>query len=151
MQNQINHLQIQIQILREGAVVPEYKTSGSAGMDLSACLTENLLLPKGEVVLVPTGLAMAIPDGYEGQIRPRSGFSTKQRIIMPNSPGTIDSDYRGEILIPLLNLSGTDFLLEPGTRVAQMVIQAVVKFPIQVVAELSSTERGTGGFGSTGK
>ncbi|TGK97853.1 dUTP diphosphatase [Leptospira levettii] len=149
MQNQINHLQIQI--LREGAVVPEYKTVGSAGMDLSACLSENLLLPKGEVVLVPTGLAMAIPDGYEGQIRPRSGFSTKQRIIMPNSPGTIDSDYRGEILIPLLNLSGSDYLLEPGTRVAQMVIQAVVKFPIQVVMELSSTERGTGGFGSTGK
>ncbi|MBL0956633.1 MAG: dUTP diphosphatase [Leptospira sp.] len=149
MQNQIN--QLQIQILREGAVVPEYKTVGSAGMDLSACLSENLLLPKGEVVLVPTGLAMAIPDGYEGQIRPRSGFSTKQRIIMPNSPGTIDSDYRGEILIPLLNLSGSDYLLEPGTRVAQMVIQAVVKFPIQVVMELSSTERGTGGFGSTGK
>lgn len=142
---------IQIQILKAGAVVPEYKTSGSAGMDLSVCLTENLLLPKGEVVLVPTGLAMAIPNGYEGQIRPRSGFSTKQRIIMPNSPGTIDSDYRGEILIPLLNLSGTDFLLEPGTRVAQMVIQAVVKFPIQVVTELEETERGSGGFGSTGK
>ncbi|MCW7462444.1 dUTP diphosphatase [Leptospira limi] len=142
---------IQIQILREGAVVPEYKTVGSAGMDLSACFSENLLLPKGQVVLVSTGLAMAIPEGYEGQIRPRSGFSTKQRIIMPNSPGTIDSDYRGEILIPLLNLSGSDFLLEPGTRVAQMVIQAVVKFPIQVVTELSSTERGTGGFGSTGK
>ncbi|GBF41786.1 dUTP diphosphatase [Leptospira ellinghausenii] len=142
---------IQIQILREGAVVPEYKTSGSAGMDLSACIKENLLLPKGEVVFVPTGLAMAIPEGYEGQIRPRSGFSTKQRILMPNSPGTIDSDYRGEILIPLLNLSGSDFLLEPGTRVAQMVIQAVVKFPIQVVTELGSTERGTGGFGSTGK
>ncbi|XDD44084.1 dUTP diphosphatase [Leptospira sp. WS60.C2] len=149
MQNLQN--QLQIQILRDGAVIPEYKTSGSAGMDLTACLTEPLLLPKGEVVLVPTGLAMAIPEGYEGQIRPRSGFSTKQRILMPNSPGTIDSDYRGEILIPLLNLSGSDFLLEPGTRVAQMVIQAVVKFPIQVVLELGSTERGSGGFGSTGK
>lgn len=149
MQNLQN--QLQIQILRDGAVIPEYKTSGSAGMDLTACLTEPLLLPKGEVVLVPTGLAMAIPEGYEGQIRPRSGFSTKQRILMPNSPGTIDSDYRGEILIPLLNLSGSDFLLQPGTRVAQMVIQAVVKFPIQVVLELGSTERGSGGFGSTGK
>lgn len=149
MQNLQN--QLQIQILRDGAVIPEYKTSGSAGMDLTACLTEPLLLPKGEVVLVPTGLAMAIPEGYEGQIRPRSGFSTKQRILIPNSPGTIDSDYRGEILIPLLNLSGSDFLLEPGTRVAQMVIQAVVKFPIQVVLELGSTERGSGGFGSTGK
>lgn len=146
-----SHKYLQIQILREGAVIPEYKTSGSAGMDLSACLSEHLLLPKGEVVLVPTGLAMAIPDGYEGQIRPRSGFSTKQRIIMPNSPGTIDSDYRGEILIPLLNLSGSDYHLEPGTRVAQIVIQAVVKFPIQVVTELKDTERGSGGFGSTGK
>ncbi|TGM27903.1 dUTP diphosphatase [Leptospira selangorensis] len=144
-----NHLQIQI--LNAGAVVPEYKTLGAAGMDLSACLAENLLLPKGEVVLVPTGLAMAIPEGFEGQIRPRSGFSTKHKIIMPNSPGTIDSDYRGEILIPLLNLGGSDFLLEPGTRIAQMVIQSVVKFPIDVVKTLDSTKRGSGGFGSTGK
>ncbi|ABZ93991.1 dUTP diphosphatase [Leptospira biflexa serovar Patoc strain 'Patoc 1 (Ames)'] len=142
---------LQIQILKEGAVLPEYKTPGAAGMDLSACLSENLLLPKGEVVLVPTGLAMAIPEGYEGQIRPRSGFSTKHRIIMPNSPGTIDSDYRGEILIPLLNLSGEDFVLKPGTRVAQLVIQAVSQLPIQVVTGLDATQRGTGGFGSTGK
>lgn len=143
--------EIHIQILKEGAVVPEYKTSGSAGMDLSACLSENLILPKGEVVFVPTGLAMAIPEGYEGQIRPRSGFSTKNRILMPNTPGTIDSDYRGEILIPLLNLSGADFVLEPGTRVAQIVFQAVAQLPVQVVTGLSATERGTGGFGSTGK
>lgn len=143
--------EIHIQILKDGAVVPEYKTSGSAGMDLSVCLSENLILPKGEVIFVPTGLAMAIPEGYEGQIRPRSGFSTKNRILMPNSPGTIDSDYRGEILIPLLNLSGADFVLEPGTRVAQIVFQAVAQLPVQVVTELSATERGTGGFGSTGK
>ncbi|TGK86852.1 dUTP diphosphatase [Leptospira noumeaensis] len=143
--------EIHIQILKEGAVLPEYKTSGSAGMDLSVCLSENLILPKGEVVFVPTGLAMSIPEGYEGQIRPRSGFSTKNRIMMPNSPGTIDSDYRGEILIPLLNLSGTDFVLEPGTRVAQIVFQAVAQLPVQVVTELSNTERGAGGFGSTGK
>lgn len=142
---------VSLQILKPGAVVPEYKTPGSAGMDLSACLTGNLILPKGEVVFVPTGLAMAIPDGYEGQIRPRSGFSTKNRIIMPNSPGTIDSDYRGEILIPLLNLSGADFVLEPGTRVAQIVFQAVGQLSIQVVTELSTTERGSCGFGSTGK
>ncbi|TGM54435.1 dUTP diphosphatase [Leptospira biflexa] len=142
---------LQIQILKEGAVLPEYKTQGAAGMDLTACLRENLLLPKGEVVLVPTGLAMAIPEGFEGQIRPRSGFSTKHRIVMPNSPGTIDSDYRGEILIPLLNLSGEDFVLEPGTRVAQLVIQAVSQLPIRVVTGLDTTQRGTGGFGSTGK
>lgn len=143
--------EIHIQILKEGAVIPEYKTSGSAGMDLSACLTENIVLPKGEVVFVPTGLAMAIPEGYEGQVRPRSGFSTKNSIIMPNSPGTIDSDYRGEILIPLLNLSGKDFVLEPGTRVAQIVLQSVAQLPVQLVTKLSDTERGTGGFGSTGK
>lgn len=142
---------LQIQILKEGAVVPEYKTEGSAGMDLSACLTENLILPKGEVVFVPTGLAMAIPEGYEGQIRPRSGFSTKHRIMMPNSPGTIDSDYRGEVLIPLLNLSGEDFVLEPGTRVAQIVFQKVAKLSVQLVPELGATVRGSGGFGSTGK
>ncbi|XDD55624.1 dUTP diphosphatase [Leptospira sp. WS4.C2] len=142
---------VSLQIVNPGAVIPEYKTPGSAGMDLSACLTGNLILPKGEVVFVPTGLAMAIPDGYEGQIRPRSGFSTKNRIIMPNSPGTIDSDYRGEILIPLLNLSGADFVLEPGTRVAQIVFQAVGQLSLQVVSELSTTERGSGGFGSTGK
>ncbi|TGL37563.1 dUTP diphosphatase [Leptospira perdikensis] len=147
----MNQPNLHVQILREGAVLPEYKTSGSAGMDLSVCLTENLILPNGKVVFVPTGLAMAIPEGYEGQIRPRSGFSTKNSIIMPNTPGTIDSDYRGEILIPLLNLSGADFVLEPGTRVAQIVFQAVAKLPVRVLAELSSTERGSGGFGSTGK
>ncbi|MGE8719698.1 dUTP diphosphatase [Leptospira terpstrae] len=143
--------EIHIQILKEGAVIPEYKTSGSAGMDLSACLSENIVLPKGEVVFVPTGLAMAIPEGYEGQVRPRSGFSTKNSIIMPNSPGTIDSDYRGEILIPLLNISGKDFVLEPGTRVAQMVLHSVAQLPVQLVTKLSATERGAGGFGSTGK
>ncbi|MCW7492355.1 dUTP diphosphatase [Leptospira sp. 2 VSF19] len=147
----MNQPNLHIQILREGAVLPEYKTSGSAGMDLSACLTENLILPNGKVVFVPTGLAMSIPEGYEGQIRPRSGFSTKNSIIMPNTPGTIDSDYRGEILIPLLNISGADFVLEPGTRVAQIVFQAVAILPVQVVKELIPTERGTGGFGSTGK
>ncbi|TGK48122.1 dUTP diphosphatase [Leptospira bouyouniensis] len=145
------HTHLQIQILKEGAVVPEYKTEGSAGMDLTACLTENLILPKGEVVFVPTGLAMAIPEGYEGQIRPRSGFSTKHRIIMPNSPGTIDSDYRGEVLIPLLNLSGEDFVLEPGTRVAQIVFQSVAKLTVKLVPKLEATVRGSGGFGSTGK
>ncbi|TGM80483.1 dUTP diphosphatase [Leptospira bouyouniensis] len=145
------HTHLQIQILKEGAVVPEYKTEGSAGMDLTACLSENLILPKGEVVFVPTGLAMAIPEGYEGQIRPRSGFSTKHRIIMPNSPGTIDSDYRGEVLIPLLNLSGEDFVLEPGTRVAQIVFQSVAKLTVKLVPKLEATVRGSGGFGSTGK
>lgn len=145
------HTHLQIQILKEGAVVPEYKTEGSAGMDLTACLSENLILPKGEVVFVTTGLAMAIPEGYEGQIRPRSGFSTKHRIIMPNSPGTIDSDYRGEVLIPLLNLSGEDFVLEPGTRVAQIVFQSVAKLTVKLVPKLEATVRGSGGFGSTGK
>jgi dUTP pyrophosphatase len=110
-----------------------------------------LILPVQEVVFVPTGLALAIPLGMEGQIRPRSGFSTKNKIIMPNSPGTIDSDYRGEILIPLLNLGSSAYSLEPGTRIAQIVFQRVEILKREEVSKLDSTLRGDGGFGSTGK
>ncbi|MDF3818726.1 dUTP diphosphatase [Leptospira sp. 96542] len=143
--------QVHIKILREGAAIPKYQTPGSAGMDLSACLTENLLLPKDKVVFVPTGLAMAIPEGFEAQVRPRSGFSTKNQILMPNSPGTVDSDYRGEIFVPLLNLGESDFVLEPGTRIAQLVVQRVEQMETVVVPDLDETSRGAGGFGSTGK
>ncbi|MCZ8341991.1 MAG: dUTP diphosphatase [Leptospira sp.] len=137
--------------LHPKAELPAYKTEGSAGMDLAYIGDEDLLLPKGEVLLVPTGLAIAIPKGYEGQIRPRSGFSTKNRIIMPNAPGTIDSDYRGEVKIPVLNLSGSDFRLEVGTRIAQIIFQKVELLAPIFVASLDETERGMGGFGSTGK
>jgi dUTP pyrophosphatase len=120
-------------------------------MDLAYAGDSDLLIPQGEIVFVPTGLAMAIPNGYEGQIRPRSGFSTKNRMIMPNAPGTIDSDYRGEIKIPILNLSGSDFLLEVGTRIAQIVFQKIEVLTPVFVDSLDETKRGAGGFGSTGK
>lgn len=137
--------------LDPNVLLPEYKTAGSAGMDLAYFGKEVLVLPIQEVVFVPTGLSLAIPLGMEGQIRPRSGFSTKHKIIMPNSPGTIDSDYRGEILIPLLNLGRSAFSLEPGTRIAQIVFQRVEILRIEEVSKLDSTHRGEGGFGSTGK
>lgn len=140
-----------IQRLHSRALLPGYQTEGSAGMDLAYAGDSDLLIPLGEVVFVPTGLAMAIPNGYEGQIRPRSGFSTKNRMIMPNAPGTIDSDYRGEIKIPILNLSGSDFLLEVGTRIAQIVFQKVEVLTPVFVDSLDETKRGAGGFGSTGK
>jgi len=144
-------IQVSFQILRPGAKPPERKTDGAAAYDLSACLTDNLLLKKGEVTFVPTGLALAIPQGFEGQVRPRSGFSTKNRIIMPNAPGTIDSDYRGEILVPLLNLGVDDFVLEPETRIAQILIKRYEVVHFNQADSLPPTSRGEGGFGSTGK
>ncbi|TGN19346.1 dUTP diphosphatase [Leptospira idonii] len=144
-------MQVPVQILKPGAVLPDRKSNGAAGYDLSACLESDLILPVGEVVLVPTGLAFAIPDGFEGQVRPRSGFSTKNRILMPNSPGTIDSDYRGEIFVPLLNLGKADFVLEHGTRIAQILVKRYEAAEFTVVSTLEETQRGTGGFGSTGK
>lgn len=136
--------------LRPGAVVPERKTKGAAGYDLAACLTDPIHLPPGEVVLVPTGIAIAIPPGYEGEVRPRSGFSTKNRIIIPNSPGTIDEDYRGELFVPLLNLSGKDFVLESGQRIAQILFKKYEILPFQETSSFDETERGSQGFGSTG-
>ncbi|WP_411824888.1 dUTP diphosphatase [Leptospira sp. 'Mane'] len=144
-------MQVSIQILNPKAALPERKTDGAAGYDLSACLDAPIHLPVGEVVLVPTGLAFAIPQGFEGQVRPRSGFSTKNRIVMPNAPGTVDSDYRGEIFVPLLNLGKSDFLLENGTRIAQILIKRYEVVAFNVVPTLETTDRGTGGFGSTGK
>ncbi|WP_167883510.1 dUTP diphosphatase [Leptospira ognonensis] len=144
-------MQVQIQKTREGAELPERKTNGAAGYDLSACLEADLILPLGKVTFVPTGLSLAIPLGFEGQIRPRSGFSTKHRILMPNAPGTIDSDYRGEILVPLLNLGEEDFVLSHGTRIAQILIKRYEVVNFQLVDVLDETERGSGGFGSTGK
>jgi dUTP pyrophosphatase len=130
--------------------LPEYQTPGSAGMDLYAAIEEDIILSSLERCLVPTGLMMAIPRGYEAQIRPRSGLAWKHGISIPNSPGTIDSDYRGEIKVMLVNLSNNDFVISRGMRIAQMVIAAVVQMEIQVVDSLDQTKRGAGGFGSTG-
>lgn len=131
--------------------LPEYATAGAAGMDVRAHLTTALFLKPLERSLIPTGLYLQLPDGFEAQIRPRSGLALKQGITCLNSPGTIDSDYRGEIKIILINLSGEEQVLQPGDRIAQMVIQKVEKARLQAVTLLDETERAEGGFGSTGK
>jgi len=131
--------------------LPAYATAAAAGLDVRAHLDAPLTLQPLERVLVPTGLFMEMPDGYEAQIRPRSGLAAKQGITCLNTPGTIDSDYRGEIKILLINLSATPQIIEPGDRIAQMVIQKVERALIKEVKILSETDRGEGGFGSTGK
>ena len=131
--------------------LPEYATSGSSGMDLRESLPAPLHLLPMERTLVPTGLFIELPEGYEAQIRPRSGLAIKQGITCLNSPGTIDADYRGEIKIILINLSGEEQVLQPGDRIAQMIIQKVEKGIWEPVPEISVTERNAGGFGHTGK
>jgi dUTP pyrophosphatase len=130
------------------ATLPRYQTEGSAGMDL--CSTENVDLKPLERKLVHTGLRLAIPQGFEGQVRPRSGLALKKGITMVNTPGTIDSDYRGEIMCLLINLSSESVKLEKGERIAQLVIVPVSQADLLVTDELDGTERGEGGFGSTG-
>ncbi len=128
--------------------LPEYKTEHAAGVDLASC--EDLVLKIGERRLVSTGLKIAIPLGFEGQIRPRSGLSLKEGILIPNSPGTIDADYRGEVKIIMWNLGEKDFSIKRGDRIAQLVIVPVVKADFMVVASLDETKRSAGGFGHTG-
>ena len=143
---------IKIKKLHDDVQLPERKSKQAAGMDLHAYLPDGKIgIPPGERKIIATGFAMEIEPGYEAQVRPRSGLAIKQGITVVNSPGTIDSDYRGEVKVGLINLSSTTFILEPGMRIAQMVIQAVPRVHLEVVEELSDTERGDGGFGSTGK
>ncbi|MBQ9702116.1 MAG: dUTP diphosphatase [Bacteroidales bacterium] len=130
---------------------PAYATEQSAGMDLKANLEESLILKPLQRALVPTGLFMALPAGYEAQVRPRSGLAAKHGITVLNTPGTIDADYRGEVKVILVNLSDTPFEIVPGERIAQMVIARHEKVEWEEVNELDATERGAGGFGSTGK
>ena len=138
--------------LREQARVPAYQSEHAAGMDLCACPPrgESIEIPAGEIRVIPCGISIAIPHGMEGQVRPRSGLASKHGIGMPNAPGTIDSDYRGEVMVPLINLGKHAFVVEPGMRIAQMVIAPVVRVRIDETASLEETARGTGGFGSTG-
>ncbi|HEY1021234.1 MAG TPA: dUTP diphosphatase [Flavisolibacter sp.] len=143
---------VQIRIINQSPYpLPEYSTEGSAGMDLRAHITETIALPSLGRYLVPTGLFIALPPGFEAQVRPRSGLAIRQGITCLNSPGTVDSDYRGEIKVVLINLSGETQLLQPGERIAQLVIQKVEKAAWQPVDVLDETTRSTGGFGSTGK
>ena len=130
--------------------LPKYETINSAGMDLRANLEEPIVLKPMERRLIPTGLYMALPQGFEAQIRPRSGLALKKGITVLNSPGTIDSDYRGELMVLLINLSTEEFIINNGERIAQMVIARHEVAEFQVVEELDDTERGTGGWGHTG-
>ncbi|BAV10281.1 deoxyuridine 5'-triphosphate nucleotidohydrolase [Filimonas lacunae] len=138
-------------INQSGFSLPAYATTGSAGMDIRAHLTEPIILQPLQRTLVPTGLFIALPEGFEAQIRPRSGLAIKQGLTCLNTPGTIDADYRGEIKVILINLSNEEQTIQPGDRIAQMVIQQVSQIEWEVVADLDATERGSGGFGHTGK
>ncbi len=131
--------------------LPEYATVDSAGLDIRAFLSESVTLKPLERRLIPTGLYLEIPSGYEVQIRPRSGFAFKQGVTVLNSPGTIDADYRGEIGVLLINLSNENVIIEHGERVAQMVVAPFVQAKLKLTDALSETNRGEGGFGSTGK
>ena len=130
--------------------LPSYESTSAAGMDIRAALEKSVNLKSGERTLIPTGLQMAIPEGYEAQIRPRSGLAIRNGITMLNSPGTIDADYRGEVKVIAINHGAEDFIINHGDRIAQMVIAPVTQFPIQQVEDLDETDRGEGGFGSTG-
>ncbi len=133
-----------------GLNLPSYATSQSAGMDLCAAIEEAIELGPGERMLIPTGLAIALPAGYEAQVRPRSGLAVKNGVTVLNSPGTIDADYRGEIKVILINMSEEPFTIERGMRIAQMVVAKYEHIEWNVVENLEETERGAGGFGSTG-
>lgn len=131
--------------------LPSYATDGAAGMDLRAFIPQPVMLASLQRELIPTGLFIELPDGYEAQVRPRSGLAIRQGLTCLNTPGTIDSDYRGEIKIVLINLSGEDQIINPGDRIAQMVIQKVEKVQWKLADQLEETNRSSGGFGSTGK
>jgi|TARA_B110000238_G_C16002585_1_gene385170 dUTP pyrophosphatase len=141
---------IQIKKLSDSVLIPKYETSGSSGMDIAANTIKKIIINPGEKAMVPTGFSLAIPRGYEVQIRPRSGLAAKKNITVLNTPGTIDADYRGEIKVILINLGKEKFIIENGERIAQMVVCPVVQVNLEEVKELSCTERGSGGFGSTG-
>ena len=141
---------ILIKRLSKQVSLPKYETSGSSGMDLAANIDTNINIDPGKSAIIPTGLALSIPKGFEVQIRPRSGLAAKQKISVLNTPGTIDADYRGEIKVILINLGQETFTVEKGLRVAQMVVCPIVQAQLKEVDDLSETERGKGGFGSTG-
>ncbi|MCX3067358.1 MAG: dUTP diphosphatase [Cetobacterium sp.] len=138
-------------VLENGVELPKYMTEGAAGMDVKANITESVTLKTLERKLIPTGIKMEIPYGYEVQVRPRSGLALKHGITLVNTPGTIDSDYRGEVGVILINLSNEEFIVNPGERIGQLVLQKVYKMEFEKVDELSTTVRAEGGFGHTGK
>ena len=141
---------IQIKKLSNSVSIPKYETSGSSGMDIAAHIENNIIINPGEKALVSTGFSVAVPRGYEIQIRPRSGLAAKKNITVLNTPGTIDADYRGEVKVILINFGKEKFVIENGDRIAQMVVCPVTQANLEEVKELTSTERGSDGFGSTG-
>jgi len=146
---------LRVLVLRPGlAALPSYATQGAAGLDLCAALDAPLVLQPGAHAAVPTGLALALPVGHEGQVRPRSGLAAKHAVTVLNAPGTIDEDYRGEVKVLLVNLGPLPYTLQPGDRIAQLVVAPVTRVVVETVADaaaLGSTERGQGGFGSSGR
>ncbi len=145
-------VRVEVMPLRAGYTMPAYHSEGAAGLDLAACIDDGvpIKLPPSDIAIIPCGFALAIPQGYEGQVRPRSGLATRHGITLPNSPGTIDCDYRGEACVPLINLGKNTFIIEHGMRIAQLIIAPVTHVSLVVVESLSATKRGAGGFGSTG-
>ena len=141
---------IEVQLHAAPGFAPSYKSDGAAGADLKAHIDNEITLPPGKRVLIPTSVEMAIPFGYEGQVRPRSGLAIKHGITVMNAPGTIDSDYRGEVRVALVNLSQEEYTIRRGDRIAQLVICPVVRAGFVETEELSETDRGARGFGSTG-
>ena len=143
-------MNVEIKLLKDNAQLPVYQTSGSAAADIAACIDEAVVVNPGERRIIPTGFAMKLPEGYEAQIRSRSGLSSKHGICMANGIGTIDADYRGEVGVILLNLGQEPFTVEPGMRIAQMAVVRCEQAVWREASELDETERGQGGYGSTG-
>jgi dUTP pyrophosphatase len=145
-------LKVQVKVLPhgQGVPLPKYMSDHAAGMDLYAAVQEELIIPSGGWKLVPTGLAMAIPEGYEAQVRPRSGLALKQGVSVLNTPGTVDADYRGEVGVILMNHSKDELVVKRGDRIAQMIINKIERIEFDEVDVLPATDRGTGGFGHTG-
>ena len=143
-------IKILIKRLSKKISLPKYETTGSSGMDLSANIEATISISPGSTAIIPTGLSVSIPKGYEIQIRPRSGLAARDKISVLNTPGTIDADYRGEIKVILINLGKENFIVEKGLRIAQMVVSPVIQVELKEVDELENTARGEGGFGSTG-
>ena len=142
--------EILIKRLSKNIELPKYETNGSSGMDLSANIEKQIKIEPGKTSIIPTGISVSIPKNFEIQIRSRSGLAAKSKISVLNSPGTIDADYRGELKVILINLSNETFVVERGTRIAQMVLCPIVKAKFKEVDSLDDTDRGDGGFGSTG-
>ena len=141
---------ILIKRLSKEIPLPKYETKGASGLDLSANISSSINIDPGEKEIIPTGIAVSVPEGFEIQIRPRSGLAAKHNVTVLNTPGTIDADYRGELKVILINLSSKSFLVKNGARIAQMVLCPIVKANLKEVKTLEDTKRGSGGFGSTG-